>query len=78
VATCENGWSTRPGRSETRRADVLEAVVRAVHARAEELNVTHRELLTLRDADSSKDDLLAVIGWGLASRRTRLAASVLM
>jgi hypothetical protein len=31
-------------------------VLRAVHARRQEMNITHWELFALRDADSSKDD----------------------
>jgi hypothetical protein len=33
-----------------------------VHARREELNVTHWELFTLRDADSSNDGLFYQFG----------------
>jgi hypothetical protein len=62
LRVCENGWPTGPDRSETRQADVLEAVLRAVHARADELNVTHWELFALRDADSSNSDLFHNFG----------------
>lgn len=62
IRICENGWPTGAGRSESRQADVLETVLRAVDARATELNVTHWELFTLRDADSSKDDLFHNFG----------------
>jgi len=62
IRICESGWPTSAGRSEDRQADVLETVLRAVHARAGELNVTHWELFTLRDADSSKDDLFHNFG----------------
>jgi len=62
IRICENGWPTGAGRSESRQADVLESVLRAVDARATELGVTHWELFTLRDADSSKDDLLHNFG----------------
>jgi hypothetical protein len=55
IRICENGWPTGPGRSPEQQADVLETVVRAVYAGREELNVTHWELFTLRDADSSND-----------------------
>ena len=44
------------------RMYVLETVLRAVHARRAELNVTHWELFTLRDADSSNDDLFYNFG----------------
>jgi hypothetical protein len=62
VRICENGWPTGPGRSEARQADVLETVLKAVNARRAELNVTHWELFTLRDADSSKDDMFHRFG----------------
>lgn len=57
IRICENGWPTGPGRSPEQQADVLETILRAVHARREELNVTHWELFTLRDADSGNDGL---------------------
>lgn len=54
IRICENGWPTGPDRPEGRQAEVLEEVLRAVHARRHELNVTHCELLALRDADSTR------------------------
>jgi hypothetical protein len=62
IRICENGWPTGAGRNESLQADVLEAVLRGVDARASELNVTHWELFTLRDADSSKADLFHNFG----------------
>lgn len=62
IRICENGWPTGPGRSPARQADVLETVLRAVHARRGEFGVTHWELFTLRDADSSNDDLFHQFG----------------
>jgi hypothetical protein len=62
IRICENGWPTGPERSPEQQADVLETVLRAVAARREELNVTHWELFTLRDADSSNDDLFHQFG----------------
>jgi hypothetical protein len=62
IRICENGWPTGPGRSPEQQADVLETIVRAVHARREELNVTHWELFTLRDADSSNDGMFHQFG----------------
>lgn len=56
VHICENGWPTGPRRTTERQAQVLETVVRSVFAVREELNVTHWELFTLRDADSSVDN----------------------
>jgi hypothetical protein len=55
IRICENGWPTGPARPPEQQADVLETILRAVHARREELNVTHWELFTLRDADSAND-----------------------
>lgn len=62
IRICENGWPTGLGRSEERQADVLETVLRAVDARRDELNITHWELFTLRDADSGKDDIFHRFG----------------
>lgn len=59
----ENGWPTGPKRPAERQAEVLEQVVRAVHAERRRLNVTHYEYFGLRDADNADD---AVLGeWGL-------------
>jgi hypothetical protein len=54
IRVCENGWPTGAGRPEHRQAEVLDTVLRAVHARRRELNITHWELFALRDADSSR------------------------
>ena len=62
IRICENGWPTGPGRSEAQQADVLETVLRAVHARRDGLNVTHWELFTLRDADSANSAMLHQFG----------------
>lgn len=59
---CENGWPTGDQRSPEHQADALETIVRNVHAMREQFNVTHWELFTLRDADSSKDDLFHQFG----------------
>ena len=56
IRVCENGWPTGPDRPERRQAEVLDTVLRAVHARRHEFNVTHWELFALRDADSGQDD----------------------
>jgi hypothetical protein len=62
IRICENGWPTGPDRSEQAQADVFETILRTVHGLRAELNVTHWELFTLRDADSSKDDLFYNFG----------------
>jgi hypothetical protein len=54
IRVCENGWPTGPGRPEEEQAAMLDAVLRAVHDRRRELNVTHWELFALRDADSTR------------------------
>ena len=62
IRVCENGWPTGPDRPEEQQAVVLERIVRTVYALRAELNITHWELFTLRDADSSKDDLFHRFG----------------
>lgn len=62
IRICENGWPTGPDRSEEEQAVVLECIIRTVHAVRVELNITHWELFTLRDADSSKNDLFHRFG----------------
>lgn len=41
---------------------MLEAIIRTLHRLRAELNVTHWQLFTLRDADSTKDDLFHQFG----------------
>ena len=56
IRICENGWPTGPDRPEATQAECS----RRCCARCTppgELNVTHWELFTLRDANSSKDDM---------------------
>jgi hypothetical protein len=62
IRICECGWPTGPERSEQAQAVALETVVRSVHRLRRELNITHWELFTLRDADSSKDDIFHRFG----------------
>jgi hypothetical protein len=62
IRICENGWPTGPDRPEEQQAVVLESIVRTVHALRSDLNITHWELFTLRDADSSKDGLFHRFG----------------
>jgi hypothetical protein len=62
IRICENGWPTGPDRPEHQQAAVLEAIIRTVHRLRSELNVTHWQLFTLRDADSSKDDMFHRFG----------------
>jgi hypothetical protein len=62
IRVCESGWPTGPGRSEDRQAEVLAAIVDTVAGLRGELGITHWELFTLRDADSSRDDVFARFG----------------
>ncbi|MGH3188180.1 MAG: hypothetical protein ACRDPY_11440 [Streptosporangiaceae bacterium] len=62
IRICENGWPTGPTRPEDRQADVLETILRSVAGLGAELNVTHWELFTLRDADSSLDGIFYNFG----------------
>jgi hypothetical protein len=52
VHVTEHGWPTGSGRPPERQAEVLETVVRAVAAAADELNIDTYEHFALRDADS--------------------------
>jgi hypothetical protein len=52
VHVCENGWPTGSRRSTERQVACVETLVRSIDAVAGELNVTHWELFTLRDADA--------------------------
>ena len=62
IRICENGWPTGPDRPEDQQAAVLETIIRTVYRLRAELNVTHWQLFTLRDADSLKDDLFHRFG----------------
>jgi hypothetical protein len=62
IRICENGWPTGPDRPERLQGEVLEVIIRTVHRLRAELNVTHWQLFTLRDADSAKDDLFHQFG----------------
>jgi hypothetical protein len=56
IRVCESGWPAGPGRDEDDQAAALAAILTAVDGVRAALNVTHWELFTLRDADSSRDD----------------------
>jgi hypothetical protein len=62
IRVCESGWPTGPGRSEQDQADVLRTIVDTVAGLSGELHITHWELFTLRDADSSGDDIFGHFG----------------
>lgn len=58
----ECGWPTGPHRFYTRQADILQAIVRKVHALRHRLNITHFELFSLRDADTANPDVAHQFG----------------
>jgi hypothetical protein len=62
IRVCECGWPTGPGRSEQDQAEALRTIVETVAGLAGDLHVTHWELFTLRDANSSGDDLFGHFG----------------
>jgi hypothetical protein len=57
IHICENGWPTGPYRYYTRQAELIEQSVRAVEELRGELNITHYELFSLRDADTANPNL---------------------
>ena len=54
IHVTEYGWPTGKDRSEHRQAQILESVVRTVASLRHELNITHFEWFSLRDADSAQ------------------------
>jgi hypothetical protein len=56
IRICKNGWPTGPGRPEDRQAEVLDTVLRAVHARRHELNITHWESLCSATCTAARRD----------------------
>jgi hypothetical protein len=63
IRITENGWPTSPTRSPERQAEVLEAIIRAVHDLRERQNVTHYEFFALRDAVGAMPG--GLVEWGL-------------
>lgn len=53
IRITENGWPTGPGRPPERQSAVLEAVVRAVYARKDDLRIDGYIYHSLRDTDSA-------------------------
>jgi hypothetical protein len=62
IRVSECGWPTGPGRSEQDQADALATILDTVAGLRGELGITHWELFTLRDADSSRDDVFSQFG----------------
>jgi hypothetical protein len=58
----ENGWSTGGGKTYQRQVTILETIVRAINDIKGEVNVGRYELFSLRDADSSNDNLFYQFG----------------
>lgn len=62
IRVSECGWPTGPGRSEAGQAQALSSIVTTVDNLRGDVGVTHWELFTLRDADSSSRDLFGHFG----------------
>lgn len=62
IVVTENGWPTGPSRSPERQSDVLETIVRTVHANRSVYNIAGYQWFALRDADSDCDDLFYRFG----------------
>ena len=56
IHICENGWPTGPYRYYTRQADLIEQMVQTAYELRSQLNITHYELFSLRDADTANPD----------------------
>ncbi len=62
IRITENGWPTSATRTESRQSQVLESNIRTIYRLREELNITHYELFSLRDANSSNEDSFSRFG----------------
>lgn len=62
IRVSECGWPTGPRRSEADQAEALSTIVNTVASLRGELGVTHWELFTLRDADSSSSSSHDIFG----------------
>lgn len=62
IRISEHGWPTGPGRPPERQAEVVDAVVRALHAARDDLGIASYTHFSLRDADSSQDGLFHRFG----------------
>ena len=58
----EHGWPTGPTRSAERQVYLLNTIIRGIYACRTELNITHYELFSLRDADSGNPNLFYQFG----------------
>ena len=62
VHITENGWATSPDRSYEKQAIVLENIVRTISEVKHTYNITHYELFSLRDANTSNPDFFYQFG----------------
>ena len=62
IRVSECGWPTGPGRTEADQSEALSAIVNTVANLRGKLRVTHLELFTLRDADTSSNDIFGHFG----------------
>ena len=62
VHITENGWATAPDRSYERQATVLEKIIRTISEVKDTFNITHYELFSLRDANTSNPDFFYQFG----------------
>ncbi|WP_041616969.1 hypothetical protein [Spirosoma linguale] len=62
IRITEHGWPTGPTRSPERQAYLLNTIIRGIYACRTELNITHYELFSLRDADSENPNLFYQFG----------------
>jgi hypothetical protein len=62
IRISECGWPTGPGRTEADQAEALAAIVSTVDGVRSNFGVTHWELFTLRDADTSGKDIFGHFG----------------
>lgn len=62
IRITEHGWPTGPTRSAERQVYLLNTIIRGIYACRTELNITHYELFSLRDADSENPNLFYQFG----------------
>lgn len=62
IRISECGWPTGPGRTEADQAEALAAIVSTVDSVRSNFGVTHWELFTLRDANTSGKDVFGHFG----------------
>jgi hypothetical protein len=58
----ENGWPTGENRTYERQAAVFEKIIRTLYSLSDELNIQRYELFSLRDSDSSNQNIFYQFG----------------